>query len=119
MVTINGNPWFVVKDACSILGLTNPSQSLSHLAGSEKGITPIDTLGGTQKLTVVAESGLYKLIMRSRKPTAKPFQDWVTKVVLPAIRKDGGYIMGEEKVVTGEMSPSLARLERKNSCSRR
>ncbi|WP_319237465.1 BRO family protein [uncultured Propionivibrio sp.] len=53
--------------------------------------------------TLISESGLYKLIMRSDKPGAKPFQDWVTKVVLPAIRKDGAYIMGEEKVATGEL----------------
>jgi len=54
-------------------------------------------------LTLLSESGLYKLIMRSDKPTARPFQDWVTRDVLPAIRKDGAYIMGEEKVRTGEM----------------
>lgn len=52
----------------------------------------------------VSESGLYKLIMRSNKPQAKPFQNWVTQVVLPSIRKDGGYVMGEEKVVSGEMT---------------
>lgn len=53
---------------------------------------------------LVSESGLYKLIMRSNKPEAKEFQDWVTKVVLPAIRKDGAYIEGEEKLASGEMS---------------
>ncbi|ADZ65369.1 BRO family protein [Brucella melitensis] len=51
----------------------------------------------------VSESGLYKLIMRSRKPEAKKFQNWVTQVVLPAIRKDGMYVRGEEKVSAGEM----------------
>lgn len=51
---------------------------------------------------VIAESGLYKLVMRSDKPNAKDFQDWGTAVVLPAIRKDGAYILGEEKVATGE-----------------
>ncbi len=50
---------------------------------------------GGGKATVVSESGLYKLIMRTDRPEAKGFQDWVTKVVLPAIRKDGGYVMGE------------------------
>lgn len=54
-------------------------------------------------MSIISESGLYKLINRSDKPQAKPFQDWVNKVVLPAIRKDGGYILGEEKVATGEM----------------
>jgi prophage antirepressor-like protein len=51
---------------------------------------------GNPNVTIIAESGLYKLVMRSDKSNAKPFQDWVTKVVLPAIRKDGGYIMGED-----------------------
>ncbi|EEW80532.1 LOW QUALITY PROTEIN: BRO family protein, partial [Brucella abortus bv. 4 str. 292] len=54
-------------------------------------------------LLSVSESGLYKLIMRSRKPEAKKFQNWVTQVVLPAIRKDGMYVRGEEKVSAGEM----------------
>lgn len=53
---------------------------------------------------IINESGLYSLIMRSDKPQAKAFQDWVTRVVLPAIRKDGAYVMGEEKVATGELS---------------
>ena len=63
-------------------------------------------------MTLISESGLYKLIMRSDKPQAKPFQDWVTKVVLPAIRKDGGYIAGEEKVATGEISDGNAGTKR-------
>jgi len=57
-----------------------------------------------QDLVIISESGLYKFIMRSNKPQAKAFQNWVTKVVLPAIRKDGGYIKDEEKVATGGMS---------------
>ena len=59
--------------------------------------------GRTARASLVSESGLYKLIMRSDKPEARKFQDWVTREVLPAIRKDGAYIMGEEKVRTGEM----------------
>jgi len=57
-------------------------------------------LPNSYPMNLVAESGLYKLLMRSDKPQAKPFQDWVTKVVLPAIRKDGGYVMGSEKIAT-------------------
>lgn len=53
---------------------------------------------GGHSFAAISESGLNKLIMRSDKPEAKPFQEWVTRDVLPAIRKDGGYIMGEEKV---------------------
>ena len=54
-------------------------------------------------MVTISESGLYKLIMRSDKPEAQDFQNWVTRVVLPSIRKDGAYIMGEEKVASGEM----------------
>lgn len=59
---------------------------------------------GNPRITLISESGLYKLIMRSDKPEAKEFQDWVTKTVLPANRKDGVDIMGGEKVATGKMS---------------
>lgn len=78
--------------------------ALRHLGPQEKGLNSIDTPGGTQKTSVISEPGLYALIMRSRKPEAQTFRKWVTSVVLPAIRKDGGYVMGEEKVATGEMS---------------
>ena len=57
----------------------------------EKGIITGETLGGAQKMTVISESGLYSLILRSRKPEAKRFKKWVTKEVLPSIRKTGGY----------------------------
>jgi prophage antirepressor-like protein len=62
----------------------------------------MNTGGGLPRKTI-SESGFYKLIGRSDKPVARAFQDWVTREVLPAIEKDGGYIMGEEKVATGEM----------------
>lgn len=61
---------------------------------------------------LISESGLYKLVMRSDKPEAREFQDWVTRVVLPDIRKDGAYIMGEEKVA---MPPSMAAIKRRSS----
>lgn len=103
-VTIEGQPWFVAKDVCAVLAITNVSMALRHLEPQEKGLSSIDTPGGAQKTSVISESGLYALIMRSRKPEAQTFRKWVTSVVLPAIRKDGGYVMGEEKVATGEMS---------------
>lgn len=59
---------------------------------------------GFRSVSLISESGLYKLVMRSNKPEARAFQDWVTREVLPAIRKDGGYIKGEELVATGEPS---------------
>jgi len=116
-VELNGQPWFVAKDVCLCLGLdvrAGTTNLLRNLSDDEKQrVTPrsktlnTDTralFGGAGMLTIISESGLYKLIMRSDKPEAKAFQDWVTRIVLPAIRKDGGYVKGEEKVASGEMS---------------
>jgi len=87
----NGNPLFVAKDVCDILGIKNVSDALSKIPDNHKGIDSIDTLGGTQKLNVVDEPGLYRLILRSDKPQAEPFMEWVTSEVLPQIRKTGNY----------------------------
>jgi len=103
VVTIEGNPWFVAKDVCDTLGYSASARGsiLLKLDQSETSLERIQR--DLRSVSVVSESGLYKLLMRSDKPEAKPFQDWVTKVVLPAIRKDGMYVMGEEKVATGEL----------------
>lgn len=73
------------------------------VSADEKRVVKLPGIRGTG-LAAVPESGLYKLIMRSDKPEARQFQDWVTREVLPAIRKDGMYVAGEEKVKTSEMS---------------
>ncbi|MBK1637274.1 BRO-N domain-containing protein [Rhodovulum adriaticum] len=103
VVTIEGQPWFVAADVCRVLGIGNTTNAVRPLHDDEKRLHRIKGMRGSAP-TVVNESGLYKLILRSDKPAARAFQDWVTRDVLPAIRKDGGYIMGEEKVSTGEMS---------------
>lgn len=90
-----------------MLGHSNPTVAIRLLDGYEKAKSD---LGSGRLVNLISESGLYKLVMRSEKPQAKAFQDWVKKDVLPAIRKDGGYIMGEEKVATGEMSEDEKRL---------
>jgi prophage antirepressor-like protein len=87
----NGDPWFVAKDVCRVLDLTNASKAVSSLDDDEKGVTNSYTLGGEQEVLTVSESGLYALIFRSRKPQAKTFRKWVTSEVLPAIRKVGRY----------------------------
>ncbi len=103
-------PKFFLGDVCKGLGLAAHNGSYAHhavrLDPDEVSKCDRTTLGMRpgRVATLVSESGLYKLIMRSDKAEAHKFQDWVTKIVLPAIRKDGGYVMGEEKVVTGEMS---------------
>lgn len=105
IVDQNGEPWFVAKDVCDILGLTNITVALAGLDDDEKTQLKdfLSSHGGRTPL-IINESGLYALILKSRKPQAKQFKKWITSVVLPAIRKDGGYILGEEKVLSGEMS---------------
>ncbi|MCZ0960901.1 BRO-N domain-containing protein [Paracoccus benzoatiresistens] len=99
----DGNPWFAVADICRVLGISNTSDATNYLDQTEVNRLKLTAGRGPSNL-IISESGLYKLVLRSDKAEAKPFQDWVTKVVLPAIRKDGAYVAGEEKVATGEMS---------------
>lgn len=86
-----GEPWFIAKDVCDALGYGHVPHAMRILDDDEKGVSSIDTLGGIQKLTTVSESGLYALVLRSRKPEARKFAKWVTSEVLPAIRKTGKY----------------------------
>lgn len=90
----NGEPWFVAKDVCDILELNNITEALRPLDDDEKTNfrnSEVAQNGGRAPI-IISEPGLYKLIMRSRKPEAKEFQRWVTHEVLPQIRKTGGYI---------------------------
>ena len=87
----HGNPWFVAKDICDILGLVNHRMALSRVPVNHKGVNRIDTLGGVQQMNVVDEPGVYRLILRSDKPQAEPFMEWLTSEVLPAIRRTGTY----------------------------
>jgi len=91
VITIGGEPWFVAADVCAILGQPNVAQVVSRLDDDEKGIHTVDTLGGAQQASAVSESGLYSLVLTSRKPEAKRFKKWVTAEVLPSIRKTGQY----------------------------
>ena len=86
-----GAPWFIAADLCSCLGIRNPSDALSRLDDDEKGLGSTETLKGPQSLATVNESGLYALVLSSRKPEAKRFKRWVTHEVLPAIRLTGSY----------------------------
>lgn len=91
VVSKDGKPWFVASDVADALEFGNIRSSLALLDEDEKGVHNVDTLGGAQELSIINESGLYSLIMRSRKPEAKAFKKWVTSVVLPSIRKHGMY----------------------------
>lgn len=90
-VMIKGEPWFVLKDVCAVLGIANHKNVAARLEDDEKGVCLVDSPGGPQEMTIINESGLYTVILRSDKPEAKPFRKWVTSKVLPAIRKTGSY----------------------------
>ena len=92
VVMKDGEPWWVAKDVCEVLELGNPRQALAtHIDEDEKGVQKMDTPGGEQEMSIITESGLYTLIMRSNKPEARRFRKWVTSEVLPALRKTGSY----------------------------
>lgn len=93
VIVRDGEPWFVAADVCGALDYKNVSQTIGdNLDEDEKGVSAGYTLGGEQKLVVISESGLYALVLRSRKPEARKFAKWVTSEVLPAIRKTGVYV---------------------------
>lgn len=91
-VIIKGEPMFVVKDLCEVLGIVNSRDAASRLDDDERGMSIVPTSSGAQEMNIVNESGLYNLIFQSRKPEAKQFRKWVTSEVLPAIRRQGFYI---------------------------
>lgn len=91
----DGDPWFVLKDVCKALGIKNSRMVSNALDADEKDVSLADTLGGRQNATIINESGLYTVILRSDKPEAKPFRKWVTSEVLPSIRKHGAYLSPE------------------------
>ena len=102
-VWMSGDPWFIATDVCRALEIGNSRQALTRLDDDEKGVISNDTLGGQQKMSVVNEPGLYSLVLVSRKPQARAFKRWITHEVLPAIRKTGGYIAGEESMSDEEL----------------
>ncbi len=100
-----GEPWFVAKDVCDILG--TDTRDLHKILESDE-ITNVDSIhiaqnGGKAPL-IISEPGLYRLVMKSRKPEAKEFQRWVTHEVLPSIRKHGGYMAGQERMTPEQMA---------------
>lgn len=91
-LTRDGEPWFVLRDVCDALAIASTKDAFARLDDDERGFAPIiDGAGRTQKTSIINESGLYSVIMRSNKPEAKPFRKWVTSEVLPSIRKTGTY----------------------------
>lgn len=95
---IKNEPWFVGKDVANILGYKKARNAIAqHVDDEDKKEAPIQgTLGGTQSMTIINESGLYSLILSSKMPNAKKFKHWVTSEVLPTIRKHGAYMTDEK-----------------------
>ena len=98
-VTLNGAPCFVAADICRALDIANSRDAVKRLDDDERGVVSTDTLGGVQEMTVVNESGLYSLVLGSRKPEAKQFKRWITHEVIPTIRKTGGYVNNDDLFV--------------------
>lgn len=98
VIAVNNEPWFVAKDVCNAIGLSNSRMALLALDEDEKGVSSTYTLGGEQDLAIVSESGMYTLILRCRDAVKKGsvphrFRKWVTAEVLPQIRKTGKYVL--------------------------
>lgn len=90
-VMVNDTPWWVLADVCRVLDIERTDSTARKLDSDEKGTHLVSTPGGKQNMTIINESGLYNVILRSDKPQAKPFRKWVTCEVLPSIRKTGTY----------------------------
>lgn len=84
-----GEPWFVAKDVCDILEISNPSDALKRLDDDERSRF---NLGRQGEMNIINEAGLYALVLGSRKPEARESKRWVTHEVLPSIRKHGAYM---------------------------
>lgn len=110
----DGDPWFVLNDVCRVLEIKNARDAASRLDDDEKGVGSTDTLGGIQEQIIINESGLYSLILTSRKPEAKKFKKWVTSEVLPSIRRTGSYnpdaVLDERAERPGALLPSEQRI---------
>ena len=103
MVNEKGEPFFVGSDVAKALGYKNSRDALNkHVDTEDKGVAKRDTLGGTQQMIIINESGLYALVLSSKLPQAKAFKRWVTNEVLPQIRQTGGYLP-TRNARTGEM----------------
>jgi hypothetical protein len=91
IIELDGEPWFIAVDVCAMLDIQNVTQALSNLDDDEKLPYTLDRAGQKRLVNLINESGLYNLIFRSKKPSAKNFRKWVTKEVIPAIRKTGSF----------------------------
>lgn len=103
----DGEPMFVAKDVCVALEVKNSRDALARLDDDEKGVVLTDTPGGEQQMQAVNEAGLYVLVLSSRKPEAKAFKRWVTHEVLPALRREGGYMVARDETPEQTMARAV------------
>lgn len=97
----DNEPWFVLKDVCDVLGISNPTMVANRLDEDE--VAKFDLGSRSGETNIINESGLYSVILRSDKPEARHFRKWITSEVLPSIRKTGGYIVGQETLSPEEL----------------
>lgn len=94
----DGQPWWVGRDVCAVLDLSDARKSVNLLDEDERNTIPVaDSMGRTQETLVINEAGLYSLILRSRKSEAKQFKRWIMHDVLPSIRRTGGYVSDDDQ----------------------
>lgn len=116
IVDVDGEPWFVAKDVCDVLGIQQPVRAVEGLDSDEVSKTHVtDSLNRQQETYIINESGLYALVIRSNKPNARKFRKWITSEVLPAIRKTGSYIQSATGLPSSDvlMSTLYAEMERR------
>lgn len=132
---INGEPWVMAADVCKAFGVTNGRNITARLDEDDKAVYSVDTLGGKQNVTFVNESGLYNMLLSMnpnkakargmtddeisyRQNQLKKFKRWITHEVLPSIRKNGGYIAGQEEMTPAEIMAKAVLLAQKTIADR-
>ena len=102
-LSIDGEPWFVASDVCKALEIGNPTDAMRRLDADDRTLVSIEGTSNGLPVNAVNEPGLYTLVLGSRKPEAKAFKRWITHDVIPSIRKNGGYIAGQESMTAEEL----------------
>ena len=111
VLDVSGEPWFVLADLCKVLGLANPAVVAKRFDKADVCQTYISSGGQRRAMTIVAEPGMYDVVVRSDSPAAKPFRRWVTHEVLPAIRRTGIYAVEPQPQLSGKELLAAAVLE--------
>ena len=102
-ITKDNEPWFIASDVAKALGYRMASDMTRRIDAEDKGYTKVRTPGGEQEMSIINESGLYAGVFCSSLDSAKSFKHWVTSEVIPSIRKNGGYIAGQETMTDDEL----------------